>query len=94
MTTPEELAGALAQRIAQSGIYDVESNARIIAQAIELDRAAAQEAISGRIGELLATANRYLEEARAARRERDALLRGFQGIAAAIAVMAAKDETA
>lgn len=49
------------------------------------------DALNARVADLIDTNNRYLEEARQARRERDALLRGFKGIAAAIAV-AVKDD--
>lgn len=84
MRTPEDMAEALAMRITLAGTA---AAATIIADGIREDRADAQL----RIADLLAANTRYLEEARQARRERDALLRGFKGIAAAIAV-AVKDD--
>jgi len=81
MKTTVEIAEGIAMRIAPAGA-DRDHAATIIASAISEDRATA----SARIDELLETTSQYLEEARQARRERDALLQGFKGMAAAMNV--------
>ena len=54
----------------------------------DLEVAAAEiDRLNARIDDLLATTSRHEEEARKARRERDALLQGFKGMAAAISAM-------
>lgn len=97
MKTTDQIAAEIVARLELYGA-EREKAKGFIAAAIFSDRCEWQDRIAAacaerdaRIADLLDTNNRYLEEARQARRERDALLRGFKGIAAAIAV-AVKDE--
>lgn len=66
--------------------YEAMAEAAISAMADRILVSEDQAIIAARITELLDTANHYLEEARQARRERDALLVGFKGMAAAMTV--------
>lgn len=90
MKTTDQIAAGIVARLELYGA-EREKAAGFISAAIFSDRCEWQDRIDARVADLLDTNNRYLEEARQARRERDALLRGFKGIAAAIVVAIKND---